>query len=463
MPYRVILLNDNESVVIHSPINSKIKLVSGVIHQSAESIDSFDFSFNQGNPADAFINELITEIVVQDAKSGVVEFEGRIRNRTGQTQSNGETVKRYSADDALIYLTDSSQYLFNYSGLPSGLFKKLVEHHNAHVEPHKQFAVGRCEIDSYKVYVDDDNQGVNLTLQVGDNATIKQTTRYIWNDSNQLLNIATSVLGVTHTVEQVGTGAFAGKYLLRHPIPAWGISGWVQAEDIVEVYATSTGSTATVNNIANATSVYVPGTKVKVKNTASIYYQSADGTGRTNIPSFVKGWVLTTREYSSQYNRYAIYHNGTHIAWIDASNLEGGASQPPSQPIEFDGKYVTRTRSIEADVNYTHSTLDAIKEHLLHPFGAEIYWEKIEGVRTLHIVNRRVNETDKRIAIGLNMVSMQENFDPTGIITRLVPIGKEKREDVDPALQSVQMLAQTLGTEKIVTSPIIELGGGSDG
>ena len=238
MPYRVILLNDNESVVIHSPINSKIKLVSGVIHQSAESIDSFDFSFNQGNPADAFINELITEIVVQDAKSGVVEFEGRIRNRTGQTQSNGETVKRYSADDALIYLTDSSQYLFNYSGLPSGLFKKLVEHHNAHVEPHKQFAVGRCEIDSYKVYVDDDNQGVNLTLQVGDNATIKQTTRYIWNDSNQLLNIATSVLGVTHTVEQVGTGAFAGKYLLRHPIPAWGISGWVQAEDIVEVYAT---------------------------------------------------------------------------------------------------------------------------------------------------------------------------------------------------------------------------------
>ena len=78
---------------------------------------------------------------------------------------------------------------------------------------------------------------------------------------------------------------------------------------------------------------------------------------------------------------------------------------------------------------YQNKTLDAIKEHLLRPFGGEIFWEKIEGVRTIHIVNRRINETDHRIAIGLNLISMSENFDPSGIITRLVPLGKIRVEE----------------------------------
>lgn len=440
MPYRVILINDGVSTLIHSPINKSKRLLSGVIHHAAAEISSFDFSFNQSNPADAFIKEQITEVEVSDVETGEIEFEGRVRNRTGRTQSSGETVMRYSADDALIYLNDSSQYEFEYDGKPSELFKKLIDHHNEHVEPHKQFAVGRCEIDQYKVYVDDDNETVNQTLTVGSKATIKQTTQHIWHDDGRQLRIASSVLGVTHTVAAVGSSGWqAGKYRLRHPIDAWGISGWIRAEDIVEVGAVSTQTSQTTTTAATTaastatqtttSSVYTPGTKVKVKQSATTYYWSADGTRPTTIPQFIKDSVLTTREYSSRYERYAIYRAGTLIAWIDTSNLEGGASQPPTGIIETEGKWVTRSRTIQAEIGYDELTLDAIKKHLLRPFGAEIYWEKIEGVRTIHIVNRRLNETTNRIAIGLNLVAMQENFDPSDIITRLVPLGKPKKEE----------------------------------
>ncbi len=438
MPYRVLLINGNESIVIHSPINPAIRLLSGVIHQSAEMVDSFDFSFNQSNPADAYIKELLTEVEVMNTETEVIEFQGRIRNRTGQTQSSGETVKRYSADDALIYLNDSSQYEFEFEGKPSDFFKKLVEHHNKHVESQKQFAVGRCEVDSYKVYVEvgenDEGSKVNVKLIVGAKATIKQSAKYIYDGNGTRLNIATSVLGVTHTVEQYAeSGVNQGRYLLRHPNTAWGISGWVAADDIVETNTTSGVSVVQTHSIFNVgaatTSVYAPGTKVKIKSSATTYYWSSDGTRPTTIPSFIKASVLTTREYSSTYNRYAIYRNGVGIAWIDANNLEGGAPQAPSEPLESSGKWITKQRTITASVGYPDKTLDVIKENLLKPFKAEILWETIEGVRTLHIVDRRVNETDNRIAIGLNLISMQENFDPSGIVTRLVPLGRLKKEE----------------------------------
>lgn len=438
MPYRVVLINDNESLIIHSPVNSEMRLLTGVIHQSASNVDSFDFSFNQSNPADAYIKEQITEVEVSNVDTGKIEFEGRIRNRTGQTRNNGETVKRYSADDALIYLNDSSQYEFEFEGKPSELLKKLIEHHNAHVEAHKQFAIGRCEIDTYKVYVDvdesDDGETVNIRLAVGASATIKSTTKYIYDGNGTRLNIASSVLGVTHTVEQYAeTGVNQGRYLLRHPNSAWGISGWIAAEDIEETRTTSGTSNAPTISLYNisspVTSTYTPGTKVKIRHSATTYYQSSDGTGAKSIPAFIRNSVLTTREYSSKYNRYAIYRSGVLIAWINAADLEGGAPQPPNEVLDTDGKWITRTRTITAEIGYQNKTLDAIKEHLLRPFGGEIFWEKIEGVRTIHIVNRRINETDHRIAIGLNLISMSENFDPSGIITRLVPLGKIRVEE----------------------------------
>lgn len=76
---------------------------------------------------------------------------------------------------------------------------------------------------------------VNRTLVAGASATIKHSAQYVWTDSNQRLYMTTNnVKGRTHTVETVGTGTFAGKYKLRHPESAWGITGWVQAADIVE-------------------------------------------------------------------------------------------------------------------------------------------------------------------------------------------------------------------------------------
>lgn len=429
MAYKVTLINGNDTKVIHSPVNPEIKLVSGLVTQSTQFIDSFDFSFNEKNPADAFIKELKTEVEVVDTFDGTVEFEGRIKNRTGTTSVNGLTVKRYTADDALIYLEDSDQYAATYSGPPKGLAELALEHHNAHVEPHKQFVMGLCEIDTYKVYVDEEETGINVALSIGDEATIKPDTKYIWHDNGTRLNISSLVLGVTHTVVAVGSsGVFEGKYRLKHPIEAWGVSGWIQAEDIVETYTTQETQQPTGTDY-DVKSTYISGTKVRLKPSTRIYYKSSDGTGPTPIGEYYLNLTYTIGDYISKYDRYSIYHQGEPIAWVNASDLEGGSAPAPSQPLEGNSKFIYKNRTIEAEIDYGQKTLDVFRKYLLEPYKAEIYWEYVEGVKTINIVNRRINETEDRLAFGLNLVSMQENFDPSGVITRLVPLGRKKGDD----------------------------------
>lgn len=430
MGYLVTLKNIDGAKMIHSPVNPLIKLTTGYVNQSAKNIDSFDFSFNQSNPADAFIKELKTEVEVIDTATGNLEFDGRIKNRTGTTQINGQTIKSYSADDAIIYLEDSQQFKFSYSGPPKGLLEKLLEHHNNHVEPHKQFAIGLCEIDAYKVYVTDDDPTVNVPLVKGGKATIKPTTKYIWNNDGIRLNIASSVLGVTHTVEAVGTnGVFADKYLLRHPNSAWGISGWIQKDDIIESLTTTKTESKTGTDYEES-SIYVPGTKVRIKKSTKIYYRASDGTGAKPIRPDYLDLTYSIGSYSALHDRYHLMYMGSGRAWVNARDLEGGSTPPPTESIDVVGSYVMKNRTIEAVIDYNQSTLDAVKENLLTPFNAEIYWEYIEGVRTLNIVYRRVNETDQRISIGLNLITMQENFDPSSVVTRIVPLGRLKKEEV---------------------------------
>ena len=105
----------------------------------------------------------------------------------------------------------------------------------------------------------------NRTLAAGASATIKHSAQYVWTDSNQRLYMTTNnVKGRTHTVETVGTGTFAGKYKLRHPDAGWGITGWVQASDIVET--TDTWRQITTQYYNSSTSI----TTVLVLNGSSL-------------------------------------------------------------------------------------------------------------------------------------------------------------------------------------------------
>ena len=425
MAHEVIFTNNEQYEIAHSHINPRIKLHDSQIDLYADNrMDRFRFSITPENPAFFMIREMVTEVKIRDAETNETVLEARILRKQGNTRETTEQI--YWAEDVIAYLNDTKQKVLEFEGKPSVLLKAIVDRHNELVmdyDPHKQFAVGVCEIDTYKAYVDG-NTPTDVTLSVGDNATIKPTTKYIWDDNGNRLNIASSVLGVKHTVDAVGTsGVFVGKYRLRHPNTAWGISGWIQAEDIIE--AKTTQNSSQPNNTPTSNGGYPSNTQVKIKKGVRYYYKASDGTGRTEIKEPWLSRTYSTANYSQKYNRYAIVWGGIIRAWVNASDLDFGAIAKPSEPITGDKpNYIERERIITATLSYRDSSWDAIMENLLEPYGAEISWEYIEGVRTINIRNRVEIESDEQIRLGLNTLKMQESLDPSGIVTVIIPEGR---------------------------------------
>lgn len=175
---------------------------------------------------------------------------------------------------------------------------------------------------------------------------------------------------------------------------------------------------------------YPSGTKAKIKRGVTIYYASSDGGGAVTIPMKYRELNYTVRDYSSKYKRYTIY-NGSHgVAWVNEADLDFGTLYKPSQPIDRQRPaYVEKIRYIDLELKYSDSTYNAIKKHLLDPFGAEMEWEYIEGVRTLHIRKRIERETNEEIRLGSNLIRTQTDIDPTDVVTCLIPIGQPVKEE----------------------------------
>ena len=470
--FEVYIINE-DFTVIHSPSIAGAKLTSMSMVRELNTIPIFDFSFLPDNPAGALLRLRMTQIRVIRTTDRKEIFEGRVVDYNGEIDTENKRSKSYTAEDMLGVLNDSRPPHFTFKGRPSELVQKLLEYHNQQVEPWKQFQLGDCEVDNYHYYPDSNEveEDTNITLSIGDNATIKAEAQYIWDDNGTRYNMAPSVKGVTHTVDAVGsTGVFEGKYRLRHPIPAWGVSGWVLAEDIAEVksYATSNEVSMSVMNTAsnevstvmsNGDGRQIPrNTKVRIKDSATSYYWDSYSTHPYPILSYIRNsTTLTVIEYNN--NRYALYDNGVLIAWISADDLlVGTIPVEPSTPDKPDS--LVKNRIIEVEIT-GGTTLDNVFEHVIDTIGGEIMRTKVEGVSTLNIYNEISRESDTPIEFYLNLQELQESIESSEIITKLRPVGIKPKTEEDTATTSVQKLAQTLGTGKNeTTSHAYLLGGG---
>lgn len=439
--------------MIHSSGNNNLKFTSLEYLKEINTINLLEFSFLPNNPAAALMELNKTRLRVLRLKDNRIIFEGYVNQYNGAINTDNQTEISYSADEITGVLTHGDQPKFSFKGKVSDFVKKLLEHHNSQVEPWKQFQLGRCEVDTYTVYPDAETP-VNLELSVGDKATIKQNTKYIWNSDGVRLNIASSVLGVTHTIEVVGTsGVFAGKYLLRHPNSAWGISGWIQAEDIVEFYSYENPISLLSTNTTSSNSIV----KVTIKKDATVYYWDSYTNNPTNIPSFVKSSTdLTINKDQYRNNRYALYRQGVPIAWINEQNiLMGGQTIDP--PKVDKPSSIQKTRIINVDVEYGN-TWDNLIEHVIEKIGGEIVWRLDEGIYTLDILNKHGEESDLPIASEFNLQEIQEMIDATDIVTKVRAIGQRPNEDASTtASREVNQLASSLGTQ---VEPISYLGAG---
>lgn len=439
--------------MIHSSGNNNLKFTSLEYLKEINTINLLEFSFLPNNPAAALMELNKTRLRLLRLKDNAIIFEGYVNQYNGAINTDNQTEISYSADEITGVLTHSDQPKFSFKGKVSEFVKKLLEHHNSQVEPWKQFQLGRCEVDTYTVYPDAETP-INQELSIGDKATIKQTTKYIWNNDGVRLNIASSVLGVTHTVEVVGTsGVFAGKYLLRHPNPAWGISGWIQAEDIVEFYSFEDSPTVMSTGADQKNKIV----KVTIKKDATVYYWDSYTNNPTNIPSFVKSSTeLTINKERFRNNRYALYRQGQAIAWINEQDILMGG-QVINPPIVDKPNSIQKTRIIEEEVEYGN-TWDNLIQHVIEKVGGEIVWRLDEGIYTLDILNQYGEESDLPIASEYNLQEIQEMIDATDIVTKVRAIGRPPTEEASTTVAiEVNQLASTLGTE---TTTIAYLGGG---
>lgn len=522
MAYRVKFINVEEGAEhnAHLPHHPTIRLFNTNVDQKTNGIDTFQFSISNDNPAAIHIKEMKTLVQVIDEDTGDLEFEGRILRQSGDYRNN-MTERRYNAEDCIAFLHDTKQMPQELKGKPSDIFKFIVERHNALAEPWKQFAVGTCEIDTYRIYSNDpEDQAVRVILKVGDQATIRPTATKIYSKfGGQPLKMANWIKGVTLRVEDtryVGNELFynLSRTVNGHKI----IEGIVSEKDIIETLGTKNPE------LTGYDLPYGKGDKAKLKPTATTYYVTADGEGATSIPakyltyeydiggyaeekdrysiyrnSIPIAWVdkkdliftkrttalvetkappvskvngrypkgtqvrikrgvtqyyvssttnnpttiptnynginyrnvsFTLGDFAGRTKRYTIIHNGVIIAWIPEDSLDfGQLGLPSEQVVRKQTAYTEHVRSIEVELDYRMGSYDAIREHLLEPFRAEIEWEMVEGVRTLHIRNRAGVETDEEIRVGLNLIEAQRDFDPSDVPTVIIPIGRVPREE----------------------------------
>jgi len=151
--YKVTIINDGVSTVIHSPYVNDLKLPVGTIKKEINKIDTFNFGFYLNNPAYGKIKPLKTLINILNLKTGKYEFEGRVLGPSKNMDSNGLLDESYECEGELGYLHDSVQKHREFRGSPKELLTELLTYHNSQVEGYKQFQVGNVTVVDPNDYV----------------------------------------------------------------------------------------------------------------------------------------------------------------------------------------------------------------------------------------------------------------------------------------------------------------------
>lgn len=99
---------------------------------------------------------------------------------------------------------------------------------------------------------------------------------------------------------------------------------------------------------------------------------------------------------------------------------------------QFQVGEVTVIGSLYRFLGYT-KTLEAIKDKLINRLGGELRIRYEDGVRYLDYIQATGEKKDTEIVLSRNLVTIEQERDPSDVITRLIPLGA-KLEDSDERL-----------------------------
>ena len=129
----------NGSVLYH-PMEERLMIASGVLTQSANAADTFEFSLYPDHPHYPLIQKLSTTIELFDNNTRI--FRGRVLNRTFDLQ-NRQTV---ICEGVLAYFADSVVPPYEFNGTVRAYLEALVESHNEQVQDFRIFEVGQIDV-----------------------------------------------------------------------------------------------------------------------------------------------------------------------------------------------------------------------------------------------------------------------------------------------------------------------------
>lgn len=148
--YKVTLINGDKETVIHHPNFNFLKVASGEILERVNVAKSFRFGILPFNPGYNSIHLLKTLVIVENIKTGKIEFDGRVLKPIETMTSEGHISKSYFCEDELGYLNDSCQRHGEYRNLTVRQFLEvIIENHNRDVagdDIDKTFVVGEVTI-----------------------------------------------------------------------------------------------------------------------------------------------------------------------------------------------------------------------------------------------------------------------------------------------------------------------------
>ena len=144
--YRVLYYRnhaDKKPIIIHEPVGRGYKLLSGNITEELNAVGVMEFSIGLGNIIYGKVEPITGMVQVINSFDGAEVFYGRILRPKGEMSQKGLFSQRYIAEDSMSYFNDSTQPYMKIAN--NGLldfFTKIINNHNAQVEPHKRFKIG---------------------------------------------------------------------------------------------------------------------------------------------------------------------------------------------------------------------------------------------------------------------------------------------------------------------------------
>ncbi|MBA4687240.1 MAG: phage tail protein [Candidatus Galacturonibacter soehngenii] len=183
--YKIKVITNGKTYTLHDAQTDDLVVISPKLTRELNKTGTLTFQITAKHPYYAYIHKLSSEIIVYDNEDEI--FRGRALNDTADFYNSG----KITCEGELAYLLDSLQRPFEYQGNIHDLLEAFLNVHNSHVEPRKQFKLGRVTVVDNNNYINRSNTDYSNTLAAINDKLIKTHEGYLnirWVDGVRYLD-----------------------------------------------------------------------------------------------------------------------------------------------------------------------------------------------------------------------------------------------------------------------------------